>query len=419
MSTLIIEGLAHLKGTVKISGSKNAALPIIAATVLVKGECVLTNVPDITDIHDMLSILKSLGAHVDFKNNTLKIDTTAINGKNPDESLVRKIRASILLVGPLLARNKKVRVPAPGGCYIGNRPLDAHFDAFRDMGATVIEDGEIYHIEAPKLKGTTITLWEMSVTATENLLMAACLAKGTTILRLASCEPHVQDLCHFLNKMGARISGIGTSILTIEGVNTLKPTNYKVISDEIEAGTYMILAAATNSELTLENIETDRMDYTIFSKFREANMNFELEKNSIHMKKSLRIKPIKKLWTAPSPHFPSDLQAPFAVLMTMAEGSSLIHETMYEGRLNYLKELMAMGANASILDPHRAVIIGPTDLQGKRIESLDLRAGATLIIAALIAEGRSEIINAEIIDRGYENIIEKLQGLGAKIKREE
>lgn len=416
MVKLIINGPARLSGKVEISGSKNAALPIIAATLLAKGECTLTNVPNITDIHNMLEILQDLGARVVFRENTLKIDATNINGKNPDKKLVKSFRASILLVGPLLARNKKVEIATPGGCFIGNRPLDEHFDAFEKLGAVIEEREEDYRCTTSGLVGNKIVMRLMSVTATENAVLAAVTAKGTSKILLAAAEPHVQDLCHFLNKMGAKISGIGTNELVIEGVKDLKPASHSVIADEIEAGTYIIAAAATNSEIRLENIDSEKVNYSMFEKFREANVKLEMGKDYIEVKKSSRIKPVN-IWTAPAPHFPSDLQAPFAVLMTMAEGSSLIHETMFEARLNYLKELQKMGANASILDPHRAVIIGPTGLFGKRIETLDLRAGATLIIAALVAEGKSEIINAEIIDRGYENIVEKLQDLGAEIER--
>lgn len=417
MSKLVINGPAKLSGTVKISGSKNAALPIIAATLLIRGKNTLENVPNITDIHNLLKILEKLGAKIKFVGNKLEIDNTGINGNDPDPNLVRNMRASILLIGPLLSRNKKVKISAPGGCFIGNRPLDAHFEAFEKLGATIQEKDDLYHISVPKLKGTNITLQLMSVTATENIIMTAVLAEGKTTLRLASCEPHVQDLCNFLNKAGAKISGIGTNELVIGGVKELKPAKYSIVSDEIEAGTYIIAAAATGSEITLENIETKTIDYSMISRLEAANIHMDIKKNSISIKRSPNIKPVN-IWTAPSPHFPTDLQAPFAVLMTQANGSSLIHETMFEGRLNYIKELKKMGANASILDPHRAVIIGPTTLYGKRITTLDLRAGATLIIAALVANGKSEISKAEIVDRGYENIVEKFQSLGADIRKE-
>ncbi len=417
MSKLQINGPARLKGEVKISGSKNAALPIIAATLLTRGKNIIENIPDITDIHDLLKIVEKLGGKIKFQNNILEIDNSLINGHDPDKDLVRKIRASVLLLGPLLARNKKVKMSAPGGCFIGNRPLDDIFNLFEQFGATIQEKGDIYDFNVKALKGADIILRHMSVTATENAIMAAVMAEGKTIIRLAACEPHVRDLCRFLNKMGAKISGIGTNELKIEGVKDLKPVRYKIVSDEIEAATYIIAAAATGSEITIKNIETATIEYSIFSKFKEAGVILEIGKDFIHVKRSTRIVPVKKLWTAPCPHFPSDLQAPFAVLMTQSDGSTLVHETMYEGRLNYIKELKRMGANASILDPHRAVIIGPTTLYGKKITSLDLRAGATLIIAALVANGQSEIINAEIIDRGYENIVEKFQKLGAIIKR--
>jgi len=417
MSKLIINGPARLHGKVRISGSKNAALPIIAATLLTKGKNTLRNVPDITDIHDLLEIVEKLGAKVTFSGNTLEIDNSDINGKDPDSNLVRNIRASILLIGPLLARNKKVNISAPGGCFIGNRPLDDIFDLFEQFDTEIREEKDIYHFTVPELTGREITMRHMSVTATENAVMTAVLAKGKTVIRLAACEPHVQDLCKFLNKMGTKISGIGTNELVITGVNELKPCEYTIVSDEIEAATYIVAAAATNSEITLENIDTQTVEYSVFSKFKEAGVDLEIKKDSILVKKTFGIKPVKKIWTAPCPHFPTDLQAPFAVLMTQADGSTLIHETMFEGRLNYIKELRKMGANATILDPHRAVIVGPTPLFGKRITTLDLRAGATLIIAALVAKGESIVSQSEIIDRGYEGIVEKLQSLGADIRR--
>ncbi len=417
MAKIIINGPAKLKGSVKIEGSKNAALPIISATLLTRGKTTLSNVPEIEDVRNMLRIIEELGGTVEIaRNNVVTIDTTKINGREPNRILVRRMRASILLVGPLLARNGKVNLPSPGGCFIGNRPLDAHFKALSKMGATVSENNDTYSIKAQKLIGTEITLNEMSVTATENIIMAAVLAEGSTTIKLAAVESHVQDLCRFLNKMGAKIEGIGTHELFIRGVKELLPINYRIISDEIEAGTYIIAAAATNGEVVIENIEPEKMNYSFLQKLKEANVNFKTDKNSITIEKSSHLRPVK-IWTAPAPHFPTDLQAPFAILATLANGSSYIHESMYEGRLNYLKELKKMGANATIADQHRAIIVGPTTLYGKKITTLDLRAGATLIIAALIAEGESTILNAEIIDRGYQNIVEKLTSLGAKITR--
>lgn len=417
MSNLIINGPSHLTGTVKVSGCKNAALPVIAATILTNGKNKITNVPDITDIHNLLEILEKLGSKVSFSDNVVEIDNTNIRVKDPDEKLVRKIRASILILGPLLARKGNTKIPPPGGCYIGSRPLNDIFDVLEQFGTRIKEQDGIFDFYVNKLQGNDITLRHMSVTASEIAIMIAAVSEGKTKLRLVACEPHVQDLCYLLNKMGAKISGIGTHELSVEGVKELKPVEYRIISDEIEASTYIIAAAATGSEITLENIETEKVQYSIFSKFKEANVKLGIEKDSIKVKRTFEIKAVGKIWTAPCPHFPTDLQAPFAILMTQANGSTLIQETMFEGRLNYIKEIVRMGANASILDPHRAIIVGPTYLFGKNITSLDLRSGATLIIAAMIAEGESVISNAEIIDRGYENIVEKFQLLGADIKR--
>lgn len=417
MSKIIINGPAKLRGEVKIDGSKNAALPIIAATLLTRGKTVLSNVPEIEDVRNMLNIIEDLGGKISkVEQNKFEIDTSQINGKDPNEILVRRLRASVLLMGPLLARNGHVQISTPGGCYIGNRPLDAHFDALAKMGAKITEENGSYILSAKQLVGTNIVLKEMSVTATENLVMAASIARGRTTIKLAAVEPHIQDLCEFLNKMGARISGIGTHELEIEGVKELTPTKHSIIFDEIEAGTYIIAAAVTNGGVKIVGIDPSKINYSFLQKLDEANVNLEIDKHSITVKKSSHLNPVK-IWVAPAPHFPTDLQAPFAVLMTVANGTSYIHESMYEGRLNYIKELAKMGANASILDPHRAIIIGPTSLYGKRITTLDLRAGATLIIAALIAEGKSTISNAEIIDRGYQNIVEKFRNLGANISK--
>jgi len=416
MAKLIIEGPSKLKGAVRVSGSKNAALPIICATLLVKGKIKLKNVPQITDVNNLLEILKGLGSNIKLENDILEIDNSHITDNDPDKVLVRRIRASILLAAPLLARRGQVRIATPGGCYIGNRPLDAHFKALEKLGVCIVEEKDTFLLKTEGLRGTEVQLTEMSVTATENAIMAAVGAKGDTVIKMAASEPHVRDLCHFLNNLGAKISGIGTSEILIKGGKKLKSGNYEIIGDEIEAGTYLAAAAATNSEIEVSGIDPATMTYSIFSKLEEANVNFKKLKNGIKIEKTAKIRPFK-IWTAPAPHFPSDLQAPFGILATQAAGTTLIHETMYEGRLNYLKELRKMGADVSILDPHRAVIIGPARLEGKKITGLDLRAGATLLIAALIAEGTTEIENAEIIDRGYQDSVSKFSKLGGKIKR--
>lgn len=418
MSEFIINGPSKLRGEVKISGSKNAALPIICATLLARGKSVIENVPDIADIRNLLLILESVGAKTKLENNVCEIDATNIINSEPDHKLVKHIRASILLIGPLLARCNEVKIAHPGGCFIGARPVGTHFKAFENLGAKIIPNEDCYHLRTGKLIGKKIILDEISVTATENIIMAAVLAEGETEIRLAATEPHVVDLCEMLVKMGAKIEGIGSHFIKILGVKKLESVEYTLIPDQIEAGTYALAAAATKSELSIKGFIPEHHDIFL-KKLAEVNVNFEIVEPDV-----LNIKPTT-LFKATSirtdiwPNFPSDLQAPFAILLTQAEGTSEIYETMFEGRLNYLNELSKMGANCAIRNSHQASITGPTPLYGTKITTLDLRAGATLIIAALLAEGESLIENAEIIDRGYEKIEEKLQNLGVSIERVE
>lgn len=417
MSRFIIDGGYALQGEVKISGSKNAALPILASTLLTNEICTVKNIPDIQDIRTLIAILESLGSQISRSPaGDLIIDGSGVDGRNPDFTLVKKVRASVLISGPLLTRFKKVKVTHPGGCHIGARPIDVHLKALRALGARVTVEDQFYLIETDGLIGHQVVLDEMSVTATENIIMAAVLANGTTEIRLAAAEPHVTNLIECLNLMGAKISGIGSHVIMIEGVNSLHGATLQIVPDYIEAGTLAIAAAITHGDLVIDGYVENHLD--IFTnKLRDANVQFQILPNDkIHISKTTVIKPVD-IRTDIYPGFPTDLQAPFAVLMTQADGNSKIFETMYDGRLNYLKELAKMGSAATILDSHRAIIIGPSVLYGKEIDSLDIRAGATLILAALAANGRSTINHAEIIDRGYEQIDDKLRKLGAHITR--
>jgi len=406
-----------LNGEITISGSKNAALPIIAATILAKGKYKISNVPMILDIDHMLSILKDLGAKVAFSNNVCEIDTTNLNSYEPDSKKVRNIRASILLLGPLLARFKKVRIAHPGGCFIGARPVGTHFKALAELGAEILEDNSCYSLRTDALIGKKIILSEISVTATENLLMAAALAEGVTEIRLAATEPHVVDLCNFLVLMGSKIDGIGTHTLIVTGQKSLKPADYTICYDQIEAGTIAIAAAASRGIVTIKGFVARDQDI-LTNLLLEANVHIEiLDETTAIIKRSTSYRALNKIRTDIYPNFPSDLQAPMGVLMTQADGTSTILETMFEGRLNYLNELNKMGADCIIKNSHEATITGPTPLFGTTIESFDLRAGATLLIASFIAEGESVIEKAEIIDRGYEKIDERLNALGANIRR--
>jgi len=412
-----IRGGTHLRGRVQVSGSKNAALPIIAATLISPGIYTLSNVPEIRDVGIMFEIMKKMGAEVKKnKKNVFEINTKVISSFEPDYKLVRNMRASVLFIGPLLARFGKVKIAQPGGCFIGSRPLTTHFDALKKIGVSVKERENYYYLSTKGLtSGKKIIFSEMSVTATENLLMAVSRTKFTK-LRLAASEPHIEDLCRFLVKMGIKIEGINTHNLKIYGVKRFnKNIEHKIIPDQIEAGTLAIASAVSRGRVEINNFISDHNDL-LLAKFEEIGVNFEA-KNSTLIVKPTTIFRATNVRTDIYPGFPTDLQAPMAVLLTQAEGTSEIHETMYEGRLNYIKELRKMGAEVIIRDPHHALITGPTPLFGTKISSFDLRAGATLIIASLIAEGSSEIDNIHLIDRGYENIEGKLNSLGARIER--
>lgn len=415
MEQFIIKGPCHLKGDVKVSGSKNAALPIIAATALFREPLKLKNVPEIKDVFSIISILKELGAVANFKNNTLEIDPSGIKDIDPNPIKVRNLRASILIIAPLLIRNKKVSLPHPGGCLIGSRPVDVHIEAFIKMGAKFEQADEKYVLSADELEGMELSA-DFSVTGTENIVMAAVLSKGVTIIHLAAAEPHVQDLCNFLVTAGARIEGIGTHDLIITGVKELKGIDYEIIADQIEAGTFAIAAAATKGDVKIDGFIKDHHQ-SLLSKFDKTGVNYKiLNDQTIEIKPSHQIKPFK-IRTEIYPGFPTDLQAPMAVLATQANGTTEVYETIFEGRLGYVNELSKMGASCIIRDAHHASITGPSPLYGTRITSFDLRAGATLIIAGLIAQGESRLDQIEVIDRGYEKIEEKLKQLGANIRR--
>lgn len=416
MPKFIVKGGKSLKGKIRVSGSKNAALPIICASLLAKGKTVLKNIPDIADIHSMISITESLGAVTEFKDHQLTIDTTNLKASKIPNLHVNKMRASILVLGSLLPRFGEVKMAFPGGCVLGKRSVHAHTYALKEFGCKVIDDKNGLHIKASKLKGKKIILPELSVTATENAIMAAVTAEGQSEIRLSANEPHVQDLCHFLKSMGARISGIGTNEVKINGVRTLKPTTYTITGDYLEAGTFAIAAVATKGDVEINGINPDHLD-SLWQKLDEMGAKFKLGKSSVHIYPSNGKKAVKILRTAVYPSFATDLQAPFTVLLTQARGVSKVFETLFEGRLSYLFELEKMGAHVEFLNPHQALIIGPTKLFGMPISSWDIRAGAAMVIAALIAEGETEISNINYIDRGYEDLQGKLQSLGAEIER--
>ncbi len=416
MSKFVVNGGKALSGKVKVGGSKNAVLPILCATLLSKQKSTLSNVPDIADIHSLIEILEAFGAKITFTNNILEIDPSNLQSNRVPENLVVKMRASILIIGALLGRFKEIQMPFPGGCVLGKRSVSTHTKAFQDLGAEILDDSIKLHIKADNLVGKKIILQEQSVTATENAVMAAVLAKGNTEIRMSATEPHVQDLCHFLNKMGAKITDIGKTEIKIEGVESLHGAEHHIAGDYLEAGTYAIAAVATKGDVVIEGICTDHLD-SLWQKFNEIGVNYELTQNSIHIKNTPSIKSVTKLRTAVYPSFATDLQAPFTVLLTQANGMSKVFETMFEGRLGYLAELENMGAHVEYLNPHQALVIGPKRLKGRSISSYDIRAGAAMVVAALIADGTTEVTNIHYIDRGYERLEEKLTALGADIKR--
>ncbi|MBU1119425.1 UDP-N-acetylglucosamine 1-carboxyvinyltransferase [Patescibacteria group bacterium] len=420
MERFRITGGATLSGDVVVSGSKNAAASIIPATVLTDEDCVIHNMPKIDDVVCLLEILEKMGASVQWTDeHTVKINTANLDPSRLEHSLIEKIRMSVLLSGPLLVRFGRVSMTKPGGCSIGSRPISTHLSALEKLGALPVDSDDTIVLEAPKgLKGVDIVLQEISVTATENTCLAAARAQGTTTISLAAAEPHVYDCLTVLEKMGAQISGKGTHELSILGANTLSGFEHTLIADPIEVGTFLV-AGALLGEVRVTNAAPEFMKRELLA-FEDAGIPVTVEKSAITAKKPKKIRPLGAIQSLPYPGFPSDLLPPFALLMTQAEGTTMVHETLYEGRLrNYIPELQNMGANAVICDPHRALITGKTLLTGKTMMSFDLRAGATLILAALVAEGESVIDNIAQIDRGYENIDKKLTALGAHIVREE
>ncbi len=415
MAKLIIKGGKKLEGKIKVSGSKNAILALIPASLLINGRVIFKNVPKIKDVETMIKIMQHLGAEVFFENSTLIINTKNIGYRDLLIPEIKALRASILFLGPVLLKFKKIKIYLPGGDVIGARPIDTHISALKNLGAHLEIKDDIIEGKFKNFSNQTIILKESSVTATETLIMASALSSKEINLRLVALEPHVQALCRFLNLAGFEIKGIGTHFLKIKkGKKIKKEVVFKVPPDYVEAGTYLALGGAVKSKILIENVNPEELD-AVFILAKEMNLNYEIKKNSILTKPS-NLKGTK-IQTGLYPKFPTDLQAPFGTMATQAQGVTLIHEWMYENRFGYLNELKMMGANVEILDPHRALVIGPTPLSGKEVKSLDIRSGISLLIAGLIAQGETILHEAEKIDRGYENIELKLKNLGAEIKR--
>jgi len=412
-----IVGGKKLKGEIEVRGSKNAATPILAATLLTEKKCVLDNIPLIEDVLKMIKIIKGMGAEVEWLGKR-KISVAAknINPEKMDFEEVGKMRSSILLLGSLSARFPKFKMSCPGGCLIGSRPIGTHFRALEKMGVKIKQDNDFYRIDSSRRRAAKVVLGEFSVTATENALMLASAIPQKTIIKIAAAEPHVQDLAGFLVKLGVKVKGAGTHTLEVIGRNNLKGADHRIIPDANEAATFLIMGAATKSRVTVKNAVEDNLDL-VLEKLREFGAEFEIKKNSITVLPKSGLKAVAKIDARIYPGIPTDIQAPLGVLATQAEGTTLIHDTLYEGRFKYIQELRKMGAVAVVSDPHSALITGPTQLYGKEVISFDLRAGASMIIAALLARGGSVIKNIEQVDRGYERIEERLQKLGADIRR--
>jgi UDP-N-acetylglucosamine 1-carboxyvinyltransferase len=421
----LVEGGRALRGTVRPAGNKNAALPILAATLLAREPVELDNIPRIRDVETLIAILADQGATIEWTGpNKVRIDAAGVSPKPLDPALCARIRASILLAGPLLARFGKVILPPPGGDVIGRRRVDTHFLALEALGASLTV-GERFEIEAKKLVGRDIFLDEPSVTGTENALMAAVAAEGRTVLRNAASEPHVQDLARFLVALGARIEGIGTNVYTIEGGAPLKGGSYTIGPDHIEVASFIGLAAVTNGQLTIEGVRPDDLRSTLLG-FERLGIRPRIDGTSliIDADQERRIRPdmgghVPKLEDGPWPAFPADAMSIAVVAATQCEGMVLVFEKMFESRLFFVDKLIGMGARIVLCDPHRAVISGPAKLRGGIVESPDIRAGMAMLLAALAAEGSSVIHNIGQIERGYEQIDTRLRSLGAVIERRE
>lgn len=415
----IINGGKKLNGTIEVMGSKNAALPILAAAILTKEDCIIDNVPLIEDVLKMIKLLQDMGAKVEWlETKKIKINCEKINPEKLAQDVVGKFRGSVLLWGPLAARFDSFKSMSPGGCVIGARPLDTHFDAFVQFGVEVSSKGKTYYFKKNKKseKDFQIILDEFSVTATENVLMFATMQNRKTILKIADQDYQVQELIRVLEDMGAKIKYAGPHMFEIVGTENLKGFNYKLIADPVEAGTLIIAALATKGEVLVKNVETKYLSLFL-KKLKSFGANLEVtEGESVKVLPSPKII-MDKIQSMPYPGIHTDLQPIFGVLATQTKGATLIHDPLFEGRLKYLEELNKMGADIIFCDPHRAIVNGPTALHGIEIPSLDLRAGAALIIAGLIAKGVTTINNAYQVDRGYEKIEERLQKLGADIKR--
>jgi UDP-N-acetylglucosamine 1-carboxyvinyltransferase len=423
MPTYLVEGGHAIGGVVQPAGNKNAALPALAAALLTDDEVFIENVPDIGDVRTMLDVLRHFGAEADWAGaNRVRVRAAELRTAALESRLAARIRASILLAGPMLARTGRLELPPPGGDVIGRRRVDTHLLALTRLGA-VVDTGPPYVMHAHGLRGANIFLDEPSVTATENAIMAAVLARGHTRLRNAAAEPHVQDLCHMLVAMGAHIQGVGTAVLDIDGTERLRGTTFRIGSDHIEVGSFIALAAVTRGELLIREAAVPHLDATLLA-FERLGVHCQVHGDDLHVPadQALTVRTdagghIPKIDDGPWPAFPADLTSIALVTATQCNGTVLIFEKMFESRMFFADKVISMGARIVLCDPHRAVVVGPSRLHGGTVESPDIRAGMALLIAALCAEGRSRIFNIGQIERGYERIDARLRQLGARIER--
>ncbi len=414
MDKIVVEGGRRLAGEVKISCAKNAALPILMSSLLAEGVSTYTNVPGLRDIQSTIELVENLGARVESSGGTIKIDTTGLNNHKAPYDLVRKMRASILVLGPLLARLKKARVSLPGGCAIGARPINLHLRGLKRLGAEIVLEHGYVNAVAPQLKGCDIYFDLVTVTGTENIMMAAVLAKGTTVLRNAAREPEIVALADVLNKMGADIKGAGKSEMVINGVEKLKPVDVAIIPDRIEAGTFMVAAALTKSDIVVKGCEPDHLK-TVIHKLRLTGARVDINESDVRVQGPDIVTSVD-IKTLPYPGFPTDMQAQFMVLMSIANGLSIISENIFENRFMHVSELQRMGADINV-SGDTAVIKGGPYLSGAKVMASDLRASASLILAGLVAKGYTEVNRVYHLDRGYDAMEKKFQKLGAAIKR--
>ena len=413
MAKYIIKGSNKLEGKVKISGSKNAALPIIAASILNAGKTTLYNVPNIHDTQMMFEILKNLGGKVEKKNNKIIIDTSKIKKYEISEDLMRQMRSSVILAGSLIGKYQKAIFSYPGGCAIGTRPIDLHLKGFEKLGINITKNYGNISCICDKIVGEKIDLDFPSVGATENIMLASCLGEGTTQINNAAREPEIIDLQNFLNKMGAKIQGAGSNKIQIEGVKKLNDVSYNIMPDRIETGTFLCAAAMSQGNIIIENTNINHIT-PIISKLEEANCKLKLEKDKIELKAPKKLKALE-IRTMPYPGFPTDMQSIFVSMLTIAKGTSIIVENIFESRYKFTQELIRMGAKITI-EGKSAIVKGTRKLYGANVNATDLRGGAALVLAGIVAKGETTIENIEYILRGYENLNKKLENLGVNIK---